>query len=137
MLFTLLMSSGFSQTEVENLAVVVNALDKDDLNISSSLSIVDLDEPNLHRAVDSEIISIGGVPTNILIHGHLAYIPNFDWPSDFTNDNILIVNLERREVIGVIPIQAGAYPQQLALVNSNKMYVTCYNAHQVHVVKHR
>ncbi len=134
MLFTLLMSSGFSQTEVENLAVVVNALDKDDLNISSSLSIVDLDEPNLHRAVDSEIISIGGVPTNILIHGHLAYIPNFDWPSDFTNDNILIVNLERREVIGVIPIQAGAYPQQLALVNSNKMYVTCDNAHQVHVV---
>ena len=134
MFFTLLISSGFSQTEVENLAVVVNALDKDELNISSSLSIVDLDEPNLHRAVDSEIISIGGVPTNILIHGHLAYIPNFDWPSDFTNDNILIVNLERREIIGVIPIQAGAYPQQLALVNSNKMYVTCDNAHQVHVV---
>ncbi len=134
MFFTLLVSSGFSQSEVENLAVVINALDKDDWNITSSLSIVDLDEPNLNRAVDSEIISIGGVPSDILIHGHLAYIPNFDWLSDYTHDSIIIVNLERREIIGVIPIQAGSYPQQLALVNSNKMYVTCDNTHQVHVI---
>ena len=132
--FTHLISSGFAQTEVQNLAVVLNALDKDDWNITSSLSIVDLDDPNLNRAVDSEIISIGGVPSGILIHGHLAYITNFDWLSDFTHDSILIVNLEKREIIGVIPIQAGAYPQQLALVDSNKMYVTCDNAHQVHVV---
>lgn len=134
MLFTLLISSGFAQTEVQNLAVVVNALDKDDWNITSSMSIVDLDEPNLKRAVDSEVITIGGVPSDILIHGHLAYIPNFDWLSDYTHDSIIIVNLEKREIIGVIPIQAGAYPQQLALVNSNKMYVTCDNSHQVHVV---
>ncbi len=134
MFFTLSANSGFSQTEVQNLAVVINALDRDDWNITSSLSIVDLDEPNLNPAVDSEVISIGGVPSDILIHGHLAYIPNFDWLSDYTHDSILIVNLERREIIGVIRIQAGAYPQQLALVNSNKMYVTCDNVHQVHVV---
>lgn len=134
MLFTLLISSGFAQTEVQNLAVVVNALDKDDWNITSSLSIVDLDEPSLKRAVDSEVITIGGVPSDILIHGHLAYIPNFDWISDYMHDSIIIVNLEKREIIGVIPIQAGAYPQQLVLVNSNKMYVTCDNSHQVHVV---
>lgn len=132
--FTLSIGYGFAQTEIENLAVAINALDKDDWNITSSLSIVDLDEPNLKHAVDSEIISIGGVPSDILIHGHLAYISNFDWLSDYTHDSIIIVNLERREIIGVIPIQAGAYPQQLALVNSNKMYVTCDNTHQVHVV---
>ena len=134
MLFTLLISPAFAQTEVQNLAVVINALDKEDWNITSSLSIVDLDEPNLKRAVDSEIINIGGVPSDILIHGHLAYISNFDWLSDYTHDSILIVNLENREINGVIPIQAGAYPQQLALVNSNKMYVTSDNSHQVHVI---
>ena len=134
MFFTLLISSGFAQSEVENLAVVINALDKDDLDITSSLSIVDLDEPDLKRAVDSEVISIGGVPNDVLIHGHLAYIPNFDWLTDYTHDSIIIVNLEQREIIDVIPIQAGSYPQQLALVNSNKMYVTCDNTHQVHVV---
>ena len=134
MLFTLLLSPTFAQSDVQNLAVVLNALDKDDWDITSSLSLVDLDEPNLNRAVDREIIGIGGVPSGILIHGHLAYITNFDWLSTVTHDSILIVNLERREIIGVIPIQAGAYPQQLALVNPNKMYVTCDNAHQVHVV---
>ena len=133
-LFTLLLSPVFAQSDVENLAVVINALDKDDWDITSSLSIVDLDEPNLNRAIEREIISIGGVPSSVLIHGHLAYITNFDWLSDYTHDSILIVNLEKREIIGVIPIQAGSYPQQLALVNSNKLYVTCDNSHQVHVV---
>ena len=134
MLFTLLISPVFAQSEVQNLAVVINALDKDDWDITSSLSIVDLDEPNLNRAIEREIIGIGGVPSSVLIDGHLAYITNFDWLTDFDHDSILIVNLERREIIGFIPIEKGAYPQQLALVNSNKMYVTCDNAHQVHVV---
>lgn len=134
MLFTLLLSPVFAQSDIENLAVVINALDIDDRDITSSLSVVDLDEPNLNRAVEREIISIGGVPSSVLIHGHLAYITNFNWLTDFDHDSILIVNLERREIIGLIPIEKGAYPQQLALVNPNKMYVTCDNAHQVHVV---
>ena len=41
MLFTLLFNIAFAQTEVQNLAVVLNALDKDDWNITSSLSIID------------------------------------------------------------------------------------------------
>lgn len=134
MLFTFLISSTLAQTDVQNLAVVVNALDSDDLNITSSLSIIDLDEPNLKRAVDEEVITIGDVPTDILIHGHIAYIPRFDWLSGMFSDSILIINLERREIIGTIPIQPGAYPQSLALINPNKMYVTCDNAHQVHVI---
>ncbi len=134
MLFTLLFNIAFAQTEVQNLAVVLNALDKDDWNITSSLSIIDLDEPNLNQAVDSEVISIGGVPSDILIHGHHAYISNFDWLSQPSHDSILIVNLERREIIGVISLQPGVYPQSLALVNQDKMYITCDNTHQVHVV---
>ena len=134
MLFTFLVSSVFAQTDVQNLAVVVNALDNADLNVISSLSIIDLDEPNLKRAVDEEAITIGDVPTDILIHGHIAYIPRFDWLSGMFSDGILIINLERREIIGAIPIQSGAYPQNLALINPNKIYVTCDNVHQVHVV---
>ena len=42
-----------------------------------------------------------------------------------SGDNILIVNLEQRDIVGEIPIQAGATPQQIAVVNENKMYVTC------------
>ncbi len=134
MLFTCLVSPVFSQTEVDNLAVVVNALDTDNWGITSSLSIIDLDEPNLKQAIDDEVVVIGDVPSGILIHGHLAYISRFDWLSDALNDGILIVNLEQREIIGQIPIELGAYPQQMALVNPSKMYVTCDNVHQVHVV---
>ena len=134
MLFTSFVSNAFAETAVQNLAVVVNALEDDEANIVSSLSIIDLDNPNLKRAVDKDVIPIGDVPSSILIHGHLAYISRFDWLSGMHSDSILIVNLERREIVGVIPIQSGAYPQSLALINSNKMYVTCDNAHQVHVV---
>ena len=134
MLFTFLVSSALSQTDVQNLAVVVNALNNADLNVISSLSIIDLDEPNLKRAVDEKVITIGDVPSDILIHGHIAYISRFDWLSGMYSDGILIINLERREIIGVIPIQSGAYPQNLALVTPNKIYVTCDNVHQVHVV---
>ena len=133
-LFTLLISAAFGQTDVQNLAVIINALDKDDLNITSTLSLIDLDEPNEKRAVDREVLTIGDVPGGLLIHGHLAYISRFDWISGFLSDSILIVNLERREIVGEIPIEPGAYPQNLALVKPDKMYVTCDNVHQVHVI---
>ena len=134
LLLTLLTSPTFGQTDVQNLAVIINALDKDDLNITSTLSLIDLDEPNEKRAVDREILTIGDVPSGLLIHGHLAYISRFDWISGILSDSILIVNLEQREIVGEIPIESSAYPQSLALVKPNKMYVTCDNAHQVHVI---
>ena len=50
---------------------------------------------NLKHAVDSQIISIGGVPSDILIHGHLAYISNFRLAYlTYTHASIIIVNLE-------------------------------------------
>ena len=144
-LFTLLVSSALAQTENginpakrgimqnQNIAVIINALDNDDLNITSTLSLIALDEPNEKRAVDGEILPIGDVPSGLLIHGHLAYVARFEW-SSVPRGSILIVNLERREIIGEIPIRSGAYPQSLALVNPNKMYVTCDNVHQVQVI---
>ena len=134
LLFTLLGSPAFGQTDVQNLAVIVNALDKADWNITSTLSIIDLDEPNEKRAVDEEVLSIGDVPSGLLVYGHLAYIARFNWVSGVLSDSILIVNLEQREIVGEIPIASGSYPQGLALVNPNKMYVTCDNTHEVHVI---
>lgn len=134
-LFLLLfVGSAFAQTDIQNLAIIVNALDRDDWNIGSTLSLIDLDEPDERRAVDPEILPIGDVPTGLLVHGHLAYIGRFDWVAGVLSDSILIVNLEQREIVGEIPIESGAYPQSLALVSKDKMYVTCDNANQVHVV---
>ena len=142
-LFTLLISPSFGQTEVQDLAVVINALTHPDLGITASLSLIDLAEPNEKRAVDNEIISIGIVPINrkravgLSIRGHLAYIPTFNLPvtgAESSDDNILIINLEQREIVGEIPIQTGATPQQIAVINENKIYVTCAATHEVHVV---
>ncbi len=142
-LFTLLMRPAFGQTEVQDLAVVINTLTHPDLGITASLSLIDLAEPNEKRAVDNEIISIGTVPINrrravgLSIHGHLAYIPTFNLPvtgAESSGDNILIINLEQREIVGEIPIQTGATPQQVAVINENKMYVTCAATHEVHVI---
>ena len=105
LLFTLLLSPSFGQTEVQDLAVVINALTHPDLGITASLSLIDLAEPNERRAVDNEIISIGTVPINrrravgLSVHGHLAYIPSFNLPvtgAASSGDSILIINLEDR-----------------------------------------
>ena len=133
-LCTVFVSSALGETDVQNLAVVINALDKDDLNITSTLSLIDIDEPNEKQAVEHEIITIGDVPSGLLIDGHLAYISRFNWISGILSDSILILNLEQREIVGEIPIESGAYPQNLALVNPDKMYVTCDNVNQVHAI---
>lgn len=116
------------QVDVQHLAVVVNALTHPELGITTSLSLIALAEPNERRAVENEVIPLGNVPSDILIRGHLAYIPNV------LSDNILIINLQRRAIVGEIPIRAGAQPQSLAFVNENKMYVTCDAADEVHVI---
>lgn len=127
-LCTLLVSSVFGQTDVQNIAVVINALTHPDLGITTSLSIIDLAESNERRAIDNEILPLGNVPSGLSIRGHLAYVSNV------YSNNILIINLQAREIVGEIPIRAGAQPQQLAFVTPNKMYVTCDAAHEVHVV---
>ena len=143
LLFTLIISPTFGQTEVPNTVVVINALTHPDLGITASLSLINLAEPNERRAVDNEIVRIGIEPTNrrravgLSIHGHLAYIPSFNLPvtgAASSGDNILIINLEQRDIVGEIPIQAGSTPQQIALINEAKMYVTCAAAHEVHVI---
>ena len=142
-LFTLFLSSAFGQTEVQELAVVINALTHPDLGITASLSLIDLMEPNENRAVDNEILHFSAEVLNqrravgLAIHGHLAYIATFNLPipgdASF-GDGIFIINLEDRKIVGEIPIQAGATPQQIAFINEQKMYVTCAAAHEVHVI---
>ncbi len=142
-LFTCLVSPTLGQTEDPNAAVVINALTHPDLGITASLSIIDLDEPSERRAVDNEILHIGFDPIlrrraiGLSIHGHLAYITSFNLPitgETSSGDNIYIINLEDREFVGEIPIQAGTTPQQIALVSDQKLYVTCAATHEVHVV---
>ena len=142
-LFTLLVSSTLGQTEEPNTAVVINTLTHPDLGITASLSLIDLDEPSERRAVDNEILSVGFDPIlrrraiGLSIHGHLAYITSFNLPitgETSSGDNIYIINLEDREFVGEIPIQAGTTPQQIALVSDQKLYVTCAATHEVHVV---
>ena len=142
-LFTLLISPAFGQTEAQDLAVVINALTHPDLGITASLSLIDLMELSERRAVDNEILHFSAEPLNrrravgLSIRGHLAYIPTFNLPitgAASSGDSIFVVNLEDREIVGEIPIQAGATPQQIAVVGENKMYVTCAAAHEVHVI---
>ena len=142
-LLTLLISPAFGQTEVQDLAVVINALTHPDLGITASLSLIDLMEPNERRAVDNEILHFSYEPLNqrrtvgLSIQGHLAYIPTFNLPvtgAESSGDSIFIVNLKNREIVGDIRIQEGATPQQIALINEQKLYVTCAATHEVHVI---
>ena len=142
-LFTLLLTPSFGQTEVQDLAVVINALTHPDLGITASLSLIDLMEPNEKRAVDNEILHFSNQvlqrrrAVGLAIRGHLAYIPTFNLPvtgAASNGDSIFIVNLADREIVGDIPIQAGATPQQVALINEQKLYVTCAAVHEVHVI---
>ena len=142
-LFTLTIGPAFGQTEVQELAVVINALTHPDLGITASLSIINLMEPNENRAVDNEILHFSNEvlqrrrAVGLAIRGHLAYIPTFNLPvtgAPSSGDSIFIVNLEDREIVGEIPIQEGATPQQVVFISDQKLYVTCAAAHEVHVV---
>ena len=143
LLLTRFTSPAFGQTEVQDLAVVINALTHPDLGITASLSLIDLMEPNEKRAVDNEILHFSNQvlqrrrAVGLAIRGHLVYIPTFNLPvtgASSSGDNIFIVNLAQREIVGEIPIQEGATPQQIVFINDEKLYVTCAAAHEVHVV---
>ena len=114
--------------EVQNLAVVVNVLANPDLGISTSLSIVNLDEPDVEQAVENEIIPIGSVPSDVEIQDDLGYVVN-----TFSN-NVQIVDLRNRVSLGTIPIGDGALPQQIAFVSDSKAYVTCNGTNDIRVV---
>ena len=142
-LFTLFISPAFGQTEVQDIAVVINALTHPDLGITASLSLIDLAEPRERRAVDNEILHFSNEvlqrrrAVGLSVQGHLAYIPTFNLPvtgAASSGDNIFIINLEDRKIVGEIPIQEEATPQQAIIINDQKMYITCAAAHEVHVI---
>ena len=123
--------------ETENLAVVANGLRKPEAGILPSLSIVNLDEPNLKQAVENEIIPLGLViPTDLEVQGNLLYVllqepdPNFD-PR---GGSIEIINLLTRSNVGSIPIDSDTTPKQIVLLPPSKAYVTGLYSNVIHVV---
>ena len=117
-----------AQEGVQNLAVVVNVLENPDLGISTSLSIIDLDEPDIEKAVENEIIPLGSVPSDIQIRGDRGYVVN-----TFSN-NVQIIDLRNRVSLGEIPIGDDTQPQQIAFIDSSKAYVTCNGTNEIGVV---
>lgn len=128
--------SAYAQ-ETENLAIVANGLRKPEAGILPSLSIVNLDEPNLRQAVENEIIPLGFViPTDLEVQGNLLYVllqepdPNFD-PR---GGSIEIINLLTRSNVGSILIDSDTTPKQIALIPPSKAYVTGLYSNVIHVV---
>jgi len=117
-----------AQEDVQNLAVVVNALTNPKLGISTSLSIVNLNEPNVKKAVDNKVIPLGSVPSDIQILGELGYVVN-----TFSH-NVQIIDLRNRVSLGTIPIGDGTQPQRIAFINQSKAYVTCDGTNEIRVV---
>ena len=129
--------SVYAQEDVQNLAIVANTLRKPEAGISPSLSIVNLDEPNLRKAVENEIIPLGLViPSDLEVQGNLLYALNQE-PDPFFDPrggSIEIINLLTRSNVGSIPIDADATPKQIALIPPSKAYVTGLYSNVIHVV---
>ena len=123
--------------ETENLAVVANGLRKPEAGILPSLSIVNLDEPNLKKAVENEIIPLGEViPTDLDVQGNLLYVL-LQYPDPFFDPrggSIEIINLLTRSNVGSIPIDSDTTPKQIILLPPSKAYVTGLYSNVIHVV---
>ena len=117
-----------ASTEVQNLAVVVNASANPELGISTSLSIINLDEPDIKQAVENEIIPLGSVPSDVEIQDDLGYVVNT------FSDNVQIVDLRNRVSLGTIPMGTGSLPQKIAFVSGSKAYVACNGTNDIRVV---
>ena len=128
--------SAYAQ-ETENLAIVANGLRKPEAGILPSLSIVDLDEPNLKKAVENEIIPLGLViPSDLEVQGNLLYVL-LQEPDPFFDPrggSIEIVNLLTRSNVGSIPIDSDTTPKQIVLIPPSKAYVTGLYSNVIHVV---
>ena len=123
--------------ETENLAIVANGLRKPEAGISPSLSIVNLNEPNLKKAVENEIIPLGEViPSDLEVQGNLLYVL-LQEPDPFFDPrggSIEIINLLTRSNVGSIPIDSDTTPKQIALIPPSKAYVTGLYSNVIHVV---
>ena len=135
--FLLLALSVYAQVGVQNLAIVANGLRKPEAGISPSLSFVNLDEPNLKRAVENEILPLGLViPSDLDVQGNLLYVL-LQEPDPFFDPrggSIEIVNLLTRSNVGTIPIDVDTTPKQIALIPPSKAYVTGLYSDVIHVV---
>ena len=109
--------------QVQNLAIVINGL-KD----PGSISIVNINQPNIKKAVKNDIITIGSTPNDIQIQHNLAYVVN-----TYSN-NIQIINLLEQNSVGEISVGSGTLPEKIAFVDSFKAYVTCNGPDQVVVL---
>ena len=123
--------------EAENLAIVANGLRKPEAGILPSLSIVNLDEPNLKKAVENEVIPLGLViPSDLEVQGNLLYVllqepdPTFD-PR---GGSVEIINLLTRSNVGTISIDSDTTPKQIVLIPPSKAYVTGLYSNVIHVV---
>ena len=123
--------------EAENLAIVANSLRKPEAGILPSLSIVNLDEPNLNRAVENEILPLGEViPSDLEVQGNLLYVLSQE-PDPFFDPrggSIEIINLLTRSNVGSISIDSDTTPKQIVLIPPSKAYVTGLYSNVIHVV---
>ena len=109
--------------QVQNLAIVINGL-KD----PGSISIVNINQPNIKKAVKNDSITIGSTPNDVQIQHNLAYVVN-----TYSN-NIQIINLLEQNSAGEISVGSGTLPEKIAFINSFKAYVTCNGPDQVVVL---
>ena len=110
-LFNLL--SNLSHAQTKRIAVVANGL-----NPFESISVVNLDHPDLKKAVQQDLIKLGQTPNDIQIDGQLAYVVN-------TNDNhIQIIDLKSETNVGQISTGANSLPEKIALLSDQYAYVT-------------
>ena len=113
----------FAQDGVQNLAIVANGLE-----YPGSLSIVDLDAPDIKNAVANEIIQTGNTPNDVQIQGEFGYVVNT------YSDNVQVINLRRRISLTEIATGDGSLPEKIAFADGTKAYVTCNGTDEVKVV---
>ena len=126
-----------AQNQINNLAIVVNGLSKPEVGISPSLSIVNLDEPDAARAVAKEEIPFGDIiPSDLIAQENLLYVVNQirDPFFDPRGGYVEVIDLQTRSTVGKISIDSDTTPNQIALVESSKAYVTGLYSDKVDVL---
>ena len=104
----------------QRMAVVINGLNK-----FETLSVVNLDHPDLKKAVSADIAQLGVAPNDVQITGNLAYIVN-----TFSH-HVQVINLKTGDSLGVISTGIGSEPEKIALLNNDRAYVTCGGTDEV------
>ena len=124
LLFSLYLANLFIISPVtaqqQRMAVVINGLNK-----FETLSVVNLDHPDLKKAVSADIAQLGVAPNDVQINGNLAYIVN-----TFSH-HVQVINLKTGDSLGVISTGIGSEPEKIALLNNDRAYVTCGGTDEV------